>query len=140
MDSMTSGFNIATNLSTQKNFNEALGFKHQEVKHLIQLTLPNQNHSEILEDINKMYNGYLFSRHADKRIYNPDMVLYYLNEFQKNDIQPEELIDTNIASDYGKIPIPKYSNKQVNIHFSINKLKRKNKNSFCVLASNNLFY
>jgi len=103
LDSMTSGFNIATNLSTQKNFNEALGFKHQEVKQLIQLTLPNQNHSEILEDINKMYNGYLFSRHADKRIYNPDMVLYYLNEFQKNDIQPDELIDTNIASDYGKI-------------------------------------
>ena len=103
LDSMTSGFNIATNLSTQKSFNEALGFTHQEVEQLIQLTLPNQNHSEILEDINKMYNGYLFSRHADKRIYNPDMVLYYLNEFQKNDIQPDELIDTNIASDYGKI-------------------------------------
>ena len=31
------------------------------------------------------------------------MVLYYLNEFQKNNIQPDELIDTNIASDYGKI-------------------------------------
>jgi len=31
------------------------------------------------------------------------MVLYYLSEYQKNDMPPKELIDTNIASDYGKI-------------------------------------
>ena len=36
-------------------------------------------------------------------MYNPDMVLYYLNEYQSNTIAPDELIDTNISSDYGKI-------------------------------------
>ena len=103
LDSMTSGFNIATNVSTQESFNDALGFTHQEVEQLIKLIIPDENHSEIVDDIKKLYNGYLFSRHANKRIYNPDMVLYYLNEFQKNSIPPDELVDTNIASDYGKI-------------------------------------
>ncbi|ETR64783.1 MAG: hypothetical protein OMM_15351, partial [Candidatus Magnetoglobus multicellularis str. Araruama] len=50
----------------------------------------------------ELYNGYLFIEHCQK-IYNPDMVLYYLSEYQKNDMPPKELIDTNIASDYGKI-------------------------------------
>ncbi|ETR69924.1 MAG: hypothetical protein OMM_09189, partial [Candidatus Magnetoglobus multicellularis str. Araruama] len=31
------------------------------------------------------------------------MVLYYLSEYQSNNLPPDELIDTNIASDYGKI-------------------------------------
>ena len=100
---MTSGFNIAKNFSTQKNLNEMSGFSQHEVKQLIELVLPKQNSDDILENIKKLYNGYLFSRHAIERIYNPDMVLYYLSEYQSNNLPPDELIDTNIASDYGKI-------------------------------------
>ncbi len=103
LDSMTSGFNITQNLTTQKNFNEQFGFKEKDVEELVHLTLPDENNTAVLEDIRRMYNGYLFSRHAKERMYNPDMVLYYLNEFQKNSIQPDRLIDSNIASDYGKI-------------------------------------
>ena len=103
LDSMTSGFNIAKNFSTKKNLNEMSGFSQHEVKQLIELVLPKQNSDNILENIKNLYNGYLFSRHAIERIYNPDMVLYYLSEYQSNNLPPDELIDTNIASDYGKI-------------------------------------
>jgi len=103
LDSMTSGFNIAKNFSSQKSLNETLGFSHHEVKQLIDLVLPEQNRVDIMENIKKLYNGYLFSRHTIERVYNPDMVLYYLSEYQSNNIPPDELIDTNIASDYGKI-------------------------------------
>ncbi|MBF0449693.1 MAG: AAA family ATPase [Candidatus Magnetomorum sp.] len=103
LDSMTSGFNITKNFSTQKSLHDMLGFTHQEVEQLVSSILPNQNHAALMQEIKQLYNGYLFSRHASESIYNPDMVLYYLNEFQKNDIPPDELIDTNIASDYGKI-------------------------------------
>jgi len=103
LDSMTSGFNIAKDFSTQKRFNEKLGFTQQEVKQLIELALPKQNSTEILDNIKNLYNGYLFSQYASERVYNPDMVLYYLNEFQTNNLPPKELIDTNISSDYGKI-------------------------------------
>ncbi|ETR67291.1 MAG: AAA-ATPase-like protein, partial [Candidatus Magnetoglobus multicellularis str. Araruama] len=103
LDSMTSGFNIAKNFSTQKNLNEMSGFSQHEVKQLIEHVLPKQNSDNILENIKNLYNGYLFSRHAIERVYNPDMVLYYLSEYQSNNLPPDELIDTNIASDYGKI-------------------------------------
>jgi len=103
LDGMTSGFNIAKNFSTQKALNEMLGFSHHEVKQLIECVLPTKNSVEVLENIQKLYNGYLFSRHTSERIYNPDMVLYYLSEYQSNNQPPDELIDTNIASDYGKI-------------------------------------
>ena len=103
LDSMTSGFNIAKDYSTRKHLNELLGFTEKEVERLIELTLPQQNSTEVIEAIKKLYNGYLFSRRAAERMYNPDMVLYYLNEYQSNAMPPDELIDTNISSDYGKI-------------------------------------
>jgi hypothetical protein len=103
LDSMTSGFNIAKNFSSKPYLNEMLGFTEKEVEQLIDLTLPGKNNAELLQNIRRLYNGYLFSHHASERIYNPDMVLYYLNEYQSNNFPPDELIDTNIASDYGKI-------------------------------------
>jgi hypothetical protein len=102
LDSMTSGFNIAKNFSTQQNLNEWLGFTEKEVEHLVQLLIPKQANLQLLENIREMYNGYRFNENCE-RVYNPDMVLYYLSEYQKNDRPPKELIDTNISSDYGKI-------------------------------------
>jgi hypothetical protein len=102
LDGMTSGFNIAKNYSTQKLFNNMLGFTEPEVEQLIDLTLPDQSNHLLIKNIRDLYNGYLFNENCQK-IYNPDMVLYYLSEYQKNDAPPKELIDTNIASDYGKI-------------------------------------
>jgi len=36
-------------------------------------------------------------------MYNSNMVLYFMSKYLPSKIYPEELIDTNIASDYGKI-------------------------------------
>ena len=102
LDSMTSGFNIAKNFSTQQNFNEWLGFTEKEVEQLIHLSMSDKSNPQLLKNIRELYNGYLFNENCE-RIYNPDMVLYYLSEYQKNDRPPKELVDTNIASDYGKI-------------------------------------
>jgi len=94
LDSMTSGFNIAKNFSSQKSLNEMSGFSHHEVKQLTELVLPKQNSDDILENIKELYNGYLFSRHAIERVYNPDMVLYYLSEYQSNKLPPDEEINS----------------------------------------------
>ncbi|MBF0451310.1 MAG: AAA family ATPase [Candidatus Magnetomorum sp.] len=102
LDSMTSGFNIAKNFSTKKSLNEMQGFTEKEVETLIHLTLPDTSNAKILEDMRAMYNGYRFNENCQK-IYNPDMVLFFLSEYQDNEGPPKELIDTNIASDYGKI-------------------------------------
>jgi hypothetical protein len=54
-------------------------------------------------DLKAYYNGSLFHREAKNRLYNSDMVLYFLKGFLSQGKYPESLIDNNIASDYNKI-------------------------------------
>ena len=105
LDSLTSGFNIAQNLSTRKATNAMMGFTEKEV---VGLTEAMNSFSQMQGDtaityLRQWYNGYLFHAKAPSRIYNPDMVLYYLTEWLQEEEYPEKLIDLNIASDYGKI-------------------------------------
>ena len=107
LDSLTSGFNIARNLSLLGSYNEMMGFRQTEVKQLIEQTGLETSNSlnNPLADIRQWYNGYLFHEESQNRIYNPDMVLYFLTEFFRDQKYqyPKHLIDTNIACDYGKI-------------------------------------
>ncbi|MEN8218072.1 MAG: AAA family ATPase [Pseudomonadota bacterium] len=106
LDSLTSGFNIAANLSTHHYYHEMMGFTEPEVKQLqsiIAHKLNKKENKQMLNNLRKWYDGYIFSRKAKTRLYNPDMVLYFLNEFAYDNEYPETIIDTNIASDYGKI-------------------------------------
>lgn len=106
LDSMTSGFNIAKNLTTNVNFNEMIGFTENEVRELIKLTV-NDSYLNDLDNLISIlkfnYNGYLFSELATTRLFNSDMILYYLQELLDTGFAPKNLIDPNIASDYSKI-------------------------------------
>ena len=105
LDSLTSGFNIAQNLSTRKATNEMMGFTEQEVVDLMEAmgSFGQMRGDTAITYLRQWYNGYLFHAKAPSRIYNPDMVLYYLTEWLQEKEYPEKLIDLNIASDYGKI-------------------------------------
>lgn len=107
LDSLTSGFNIADDLTRHEDFNEMMGFNEQEVKTLIKST---SNHKvsddeleELIETLRKNYDGYLFSEDCDTRLFNSDMILYFLKTYSLKKKAPNELIDKNIASDYGKL-------------------------------------
>ena len=81
-----------------------LGFTEKEVKNLLNLfTTKKLNVDEIMPDLKNYYNGYLFNENASERMFNSDMVLYYISEYLENNEIPAELIDTNIASDYSKM-------------------------------------
>jgi hypothetical protein len=56
-----------------------------------------------MEVLHKNYDGYLFSEKAHKRLFNSDMILYYLKTYVEDKEGPIDLIDQNIASDYGKL-------------------------------------
>ena len=58
---------------------------------------------ETLLTLKKYYNGYLFSESGSVRVFNSDMVLYYLKEYVSTGEPPRDLIDENIASDYSKL-------------------------------------
>ncbi len=106
LDSMTSGFNIVENLSLQEDFNEAIGFTHDEVAELLQ-PLANTCHIDqtaLLDDVTHWYNGYRFNSDAHQTVFNADMVLYFIKNFDyKRCAYPKRMLDANIASDYGKL-------------------------------------
>lgn len=57
-----------------------------------------------MADITRWHNGYRFHAKADESIYNANMVLYFVKNFRlKNCSYPKQMLDENIASDYGKI-------------------------------------
>jgi hypothetical protein len=106
LDSLTSGFNIAANFSTHYYFHEMMGFTDTEVETLLQQVTHKENSKQqahVLANLKKWYDGYLFSPDAKNHLYNPDMVLYFLKEFSYINTYPRNIIDVNIASDYGKI-------------------------------------
>ena len=104
VDSMTSGFNIATNLSLDVNFHQMMGFEEKEVKGIVQkIGVKKAAVSTVLEDLQAWYDGYKFNHNALKHVYNPDMVLYFAQSYQTYKRYPDDLLDVNIATDYGKI-------------------------------------
>jgi hypothetical protein len=49
------------------------------------------------------YDGYLFSRSASTKLFNSDMILYYLLPYLRDRSAPERLVDKNLTSDYAKL-------------------------------------
>lgn len=103
LDSLTSGFNISTNLTLDSDFNEMMGFTTEEMKYLISCADNIKNPDAVLSEMKQHYDGYMFSKDALEHLYNPNMALYYLDHYQKKGREPDSLVDPNIFSDYSKI-------------------------------------
>lgn len=107
LDSLTSGFNIADNITRNEAFHEMMGFTEDEVKFIIQSTLKpvidNNTMTDLLDILKKNYNGYMFSEDANIKLFNSDMILYFLKTYVSNNRGPNDLVDENIAGDYGKL-------------------------------------
>lgn len=109
LDSTTSGFNIARDITKNIHFNDMLGFSQEDVKYLMdELEIDSQVQKTLLPIIQENYDGYVFSNMIKEnienyRMYNPNMTLYFLNCYIEQHAVPNELVDTNIISDYRKI-------------------------------------
>lgn len=104
LDALTSGFNITSNLTLNSIFHQMMGFTHTEVQEILHLanTLP-QAIPTIMDDLRDWYNGYLFAIDAKERLFNPDMVLYFLLDYSNFQKYPEPMLDVNVISDYRKV-------------------------------------
>ena len=104
LDSLTSGFNIGSDITKDEEFNEMMGFTKEEVVELMESQqIGEKEQEELLPIMKENYDGYKFSLNADKRMYNSNMCLYFLKDYVRLGKIPEELVDVNIASDYSKI-------------------------------------
>ena len=109
LDSTTSGFNIARDITKNVNFNDMLGFSKDDVKYLMrELEIPEKEQEKLLPVIKTIYDGYIFSNMIQDdmekyRMYNSNMTLYFLYMYQIQNQIPQEFVDINIISDYSKI-------------------------------------
>ena len=112
MDDLTSGFNIAANLTQLPAFNAMAGFSEAEVVKMYSDFLGIGEFTEgdpaaIVKSIKPWYDGYCFSTTCIGKecVFNSDMALYYLKALVDDGQPPENMVDTNIKTDYEKLKI-----------------------------------
>jgi hypothetical protein len=104
VDSMTSGFNIVTDISMHPFFHDLLGFTEAEVTDLLQkINVSEEQLPTILNDLRNWYDGYRFDAEMARHLYNPEMVLYFVQYFQSVRQYPKKMLTANVATDYKKI-------------------------------------
>jgi len=107
LDDVTSGFNIARNISIDPDINEMLGFTGDEVGEIIdyyrQAGKIRHSTRELMEIMVDWYNHYRFSTDAHTGVFNSVQVWYFLNEYFLNGRVPLDLADRNVRIDYQKL-------------------------------------
>ncbi len=112
MSDITSGHNIAENISLDPEFNKLCGFWESEVAETLEQLveacgLSAEKTKEALTMMQTFYDGYQFMYEyqapSGGQIYNPTLVLYFLKHFQKRCKYPRDILDSNLAMDKGKI-------------------------------------
>ena len=112
LDDVTSGFNIGWHISTKEEFNQMLGFSTEDVRDIFTyyrdngLIRPDSDIEAIINDMKPWYDNYCFAKGAletQSRVFNCDMVLYYLRNYMNRGEAPEEMIDPNTKTDYNKM-------------------------------------
>ena len=112
LDDVTSGYNIGWNISIKPEFDEMLGFSTKDVIDMFtyykeQGLLPKDcDIDAIVNDMKPWYDNYCFAKLALRksiRMFNCDMVLYYLRNYMDYGQAPEQMIDPNTKTDYAKM-------------------------------------
>lgn len=107
LDSLSSGFNIAKNYSTEAELAATYGFTESELRDLIVETVDLKAYGQTLEQVfvrmKDYYNGYRFSPRCDATVFNAAMCWYYLDHIRRNKDEPDNMLDPSVASDLDKI-------------------------------------
>ena len=112
LDDLTSGFNIGWHISTKPSFNQMLGFSTEDVREMFEYfksagkVRPDCDVESVIAEMKPWYDNYCFSKNAlqtQSKVFNCDMVLYYLRNYAETGEAPEEMIDPNTKTDYNKM-------------------------------------
>ena len=111
LDDLSSGYNIDWNISQDPDFNYMLGFSESDVREMflyykgVGKLRPDADIDAMLTEMKPWYNNYCFAEECmdEERLYNCDMVLYYLRHQIRLGRSPKEMVDKNIRTDYKKL-------------------------------------
>ena len=109
MDDLTSGYNIATNITADAAFNHMLGFSEEEVRLMFRYYsdagLLKGDTDAMIQEMKPWYDNYCFAKEGltESRVFNSNMVLYYLSNQLRSGHAPDEMTDPNARTDYQKM-------------------------------------
>ncbi|MBQ9586370.1 MAG: ATP-binding protein [Bacteroidaceae bacterium] len=110
LDDVTSGYNIATNITMDPRFNMMLGFSETEVREMIRyyqsVGAVTADEETLVKEMMPWYDNYCFSEDSifiDPKLFNSDMVLYYMQNIIAFGKAPKNMIDNNTRTDYMKM-------------------------------------
>jgi hypothetical protein len=110
LDDLSSGFNIATHASLSPRLHALAGFTREETRRAVDELLTARpdlagkaglsDRETLLAVLEEHYNGYRFSQDAEERVFNSDMVLYFLRELDDRGRYPDSMLDRNARTEY----------------------------------------
>jgi hypothetical protein len=108
LSDITSGYNVAENISQRPLFHDLCGFSETELSLALETVAvahgldAEQIHTALML-MRDFYNGYRFTSQRDERVYNPTLALYFLKRLAEDGVFPEQLLDDNLAMDRNRI-------------------------------------
>ena len=112
LDDLTSGYNIALNITMDPRFNQMLGFSEDDVRQMIRYYKEvgaigeDKTEDDIIADMKPWYDNYCFADDSfgvEPSMFNCDMVCYYMSQLVDTGKRPKVMVDPNTMTDYGKL-------------------------------------
>ena len=112
LDDLTSGFNIGWNVSMRPELDKMLGFSTEDVREMFTYykeagMLPAQcDIEDMIQEMKPWYDNYCFAEEclkSDVRVFNCDMVMYYLRSYVFDGHSPKIMLVPNTKTDYNKL-------------------------------------
>ncbi len=124
LSDVTSGMNIGDNISIYPSFEDMVGFTAEEVEKLVDYyikegAIKKSDKEKLLETISEFANNYYFSRQKRISVHNSDIILYIIKNYMQFGKLPDDPIDPNIRTDYGKLRFLVVESNRLNGNFNI---------------------
>jgi hypothetical protein len=113
LDDLSSGFNIIRHISMVDRFNAMAGFTRADVERAVDAFLAARpalledprlgDRAQLLATLESYYDGYRFCTRAAESVFNSDLILYFLSEVESTGRYPEQMLDINVRTDYGRL-------------------------------------
>ena len=122
MDDMASGFNVASFMTLDPEFEHMLGFTQKEMDGLLDAIYRDYRidpgtRQEVGAVVKNHYNGYAFVTPGGEGVYNSTSVMYFLNWLQRYKTIPKHLTDLNLKTNISWVRRLTASNPQLTEEF-----------------------
>ena len=105
MDDVTSGFNIGTNISMRSQFADLTGFRHDDLRAMIDYYAPlcSFDAQKAMDVCLEWFDQYHFGSFDAPPVANTTLVLNFFEQLVNAQAWPKDYVDKNLRTDYAKI-------------------------------------